>query len=65
MSVETSPVPVLPASAVTASRAACSQVQSRLTVAAHTLLTIFLALAFLTPSWRQGPFTWWPLLTAN
>lgn len=65
MSIEASPVFDLSPSAVAANRVERARVSLRLTIAAHVLLFCFLALVFLTPSWRQGPFTWWPLLAAN
>lgn len=32
-----------------------------LQVGADTTFSLFLLLALLTPAWRVGPFTWWPL----
>lgn len=65
MSIEAPPVFNLSPPAAAVNRVGRARVSLRLTSAAHALLFFFLALVFLTPSWRQGPFTWWPLLTIN
>jgi len=65
MSIEASSTPVLPTPAAPVSQVAAGLAPARLIVAADALLTLFLTLTFLAPAWRQGPFTWWPIVVAN
>ena len=65
MSIEASSTHVLPTPAAPVSLVARRQTPARLLAAADILLTLFLVLTFLAPAWRQGPFTWWPIIVAN
>lgn len=65
MSAEAPLAPAISAPSVAGNRVAHAGLRPWLIIAADALLTLFLALTFLTPAWRQGPFTWWPLLTTS